>query len=44
MEELKEKKGNIKKVYGNENLKEILTDMLEKTFIKEIKNLENIKK
>ncbi len=44
MEELKSENNTIKKVYGKEKLKDILTDLLEKTFIQEIKNVENIKK
>lgn len=32
-----------KKVYGEESLKEILTNLLEKTFIKEIERKKNAK-
>lgn len=44
MEDLKNEKGSIKKIYGNENLKEILTNLLEKTFIEKIENIEKLKK
>lgn len=44
MGDLKSENNAIKKVYGKENLKDILTDLLEKTFIQEIKKVENIKK
>lgn len=44
MKSLKEEKGNVKRIYGDENLKEILTNLIEKEFIKEIKNVENLKK
>lgn len=40
----KNEKDTIKKVYGDENLKEILTDLLEKTFMKEIDKVQNSKK
>jgi hypothetical protein len=41
MEGFKGKENTISKIYGNEDLKEIITDLLEKTFIKEIENIEN---
>ncbi|MCI9039233.1 MAG: hypothetical protein HFJ29_05120 [Clostridia bacterium] len=44
MEDLKNEKDSIKKIYGNENLKEILTNLLEKTFIEKIENIEKLKK
>lgn len=44
MEDLKDSENDIKKIYGNENLKEILTDLIEKTFIETIENVEKIKK
>lgn len=44
MNDLKKNENTITKIYGNENLKEIITDLLEKTFIREIKNIENLKK
>lgn len=44
MEELKNEKDTIKKIYGNENLKEILANLLEKTFIEKIENIEKMKK
>ena len=37
MENLKNEENAVKKIYGEENLKDILTDLLEKTFIQEIK-------
>ena len=43
MEDLKNEKDNVKKIYGNENLKEILTNLLEKTFIEKIENIEKLK-
>lgn len=43
MEGLENEKNNVKKIYGDENLKEILTNLLENTFIQEIKNIENSK-
>ena len=39
MEELKDNENSIKKIYGNENLKEILNNLLEKTFIQEIEKI-----
>lgn len=44
MEDLKNEKDSKKKIYGNENLKEILTNLLEKTFIEKIENIEKLKK
>ena len=44
MEDLKNEKDSIKKIYGNENLKEILTNLLVKTFIEKIENIEKLKK
>lgn len=44
MEDLKNEKDNVKKIYGNEKLKEILTNLLEKTFIEKIENIEKLKK
>ena len=44
MENLKDEKDSIKKIYGNENLKEILTNLLEKTFIEKMENIEKFKK
>ncbi len=35
---MKELKDSVKKIYGNENLKEILTNLLEKTFIEKMEN------
>lgn len=43
MENTKNEKNTVKKIYGTENLKDILTDLLEKMFIKEIKNVEKLK-
>lgn len=43
MENTENEKNTVKKIYGTENLKDILTDLLEKMFIKEIKNLEKLK-
>ena len=43
MENLKNEKDSVKKIYGNENLKEILTNLLEKTFIEKMENIENLK-
>ena len=37
----KEKNDSIKVVYGNENLKEIVTELLEQKFIDTIKKSEN---
>lgn len=31
----------VNKVYGDENLKEILTELIEEKFIEEIKNVQN---
>ena len=44
MENLKNEKDSVKKIYGNENLKEILTNLLEKTFIEKMENIEKFKK
>ena len=44
MEDLKNEKDSIKKIYGNENLKEILTKLLEKTFIEKMEDIEKLKK
>ena len=44
MENLKNEENAVKKIYGEENLKDIITDLLEKTFIQEIKNQEVILK
>lgn len=44
MKELKNEENSIKKIYGNENLKEILTGLLEKAFIEKIENIEKLKK
>lgn len=44
MEDLKSDENSIKKIYGNENLKEILNNLLEKTFIEEIENVEKLKR
>ena len=44
MNSLNNEKNRIKKIYGNEDLKEILTNLLEKTFIEEIENIEKLKK
>lgn len=44
MEDFNNEKDSIKKIYGNENLKEILTNLLEKTFIEKIENIEKLKK
>ena len=44
MEDFKDNENSIKKIYGNENLKEILTNLLEKTFIEKIENIEKLKK
>lgn len=44
MKDVKEEENSIKKIYGNENLKEILTNLLEKTFIEKMENIEKIKK
>ena len=44
MENLKNEENAVKKIYGEENFKDILTDLLEKTFIQEIKNVEISKK
>ena len=44
MEDLKDNENSIKKIYGNENLKEILTNLLEQTFIKKMENIEKLKK
>ena len=44
MENLKNEENAVKKIYGEEYLKDILTDLLEKTFIQEIKNVEISKK
>ena len=35
---MKEEQGNIKVIYGKENLKEILTEMIEKAYIEKLKN------
>ena len=43
MENKEKEKNTVKKIYGTENLKDILTDLLEKMFIKEIKNVEKLK-
>ena len=43
MEKTENEKNTVKKIYGTENLKDILTDLLEKMFIKEIKNVEKSK-
>ncbi len=43
MENTENEKNTVKKIYGTENLKDILTDLLEKMFIKEIKNVEKSK-
>ena len=43
MENTENEKNTAKKIYGTENLKDILTDLLEKMFIKEIKNVEKSK-
>ncbi len=43
MENTEIEKNTVKKIYGTENLKDILTDLLEKMFIKEIKNVEKLK-
>ena len=40
---MENKKGTVKKIYGKENLKEILTELIEKTFIQEIENMKNSK-
>lgn len=44
MEELKNEKDSIKKIYGSENLREILTNLLEENFIEKIENMEKTKK
>ena len=44
MEKNRESEDGIKKIYGNEDLKEILTNLIEKTFIEKIENIEKIKK
>lgn len=44
MEDFKNEENSIKKIYGNENLKEILTNLLEKTFIEKMENIEKLKK
>ncbi len=44
MEDMKNEKNTIKKIYGKENLKDILTDLIEKKFMEEIKNVEYIRK
>lgn len=41
MNSLNSEKDNIKKIYGDENLKEILESLLEKRFIEEIKKERN---
>ena len=43
MENTENEKNTVKKIYATENLKDILTDLLEKMFIKEIKNVEKSK-
>lgn len=43
MENTENEKNTVKKIYGTENLKDILTDLLEKMFIKEIKNVKKLK-
>ena len=43
MENTENEKNTVKKIYGTEKLKDILTDLLEKMFIKEIKNVEKLK-
>ena len=35
---MKEEQENVKIIYGSENLKEILTEMIEKAFIEKLKN------
>ena len=44
MQELKDEESTVKKIYGEEELKEILTSLLEKTFIENFENIENLKK
>lgn len=44
MQELKDEESTVKKIYGKEDLKEILTSLLEKTFIENFENIENFKK
>lgn len=44
MVDTKNEENSIKKIYGDENLKEILTNLLEKTFIEQMENIEIIKK
>lgn len=43
-EDLANEKSTVKKIYGDENLKEILTNLLEKSFIEKIENMENLQK
>lgn len=43
MKNAESEKNTIKKIYGKENLKEILSSLLEKMFMKEIKNVEKTK-
>lgn len=43
MEELQNKENSIKVIYGEESLKEIVTDLLEKAFIEYIKDKEKCK-
>ncbi len=44
MENFKNEEDSIKKIYVNENLKEILTKLLEKTFIEKMEDIEKLKK
>lgn len=41
MEDLENEESTVNKIYGNESLKEILTNLLEKTFIEKMENIEN---
>ncbi len=41
MEEMNNEENNIKKIYGKEDLKEILTNLLEKMFVENMKDIEN---
>lgn len=43
MKDLKVEEGIVKKIYGEENLKEILSNLLEKTFIENFENIKSLK-
>ncbi len=44
MEKSNNKENSIKKIYGQEDLKEILSNLLEKVFIEKIENTEKLKR